>query len=149
MTRFGYDPTHSGLVSALGESVSIGLPLVGLLIDKSGGELRYCAGASVLTIVAHMLLLCTMTRPEIPIVILATSAGIVPTVVFALVGKNLSDSLGTAFAVMELTHGLGLVLGNIVVGYLHDHLGGYPAVISFLLALACLDLLLSLGLMRG
>jgi predicted MFS family arabinose efflux permease len=48
-----------------------------------------------------------------------------------------------------LLQGLGSVIGNILVGVLHDRYGGYDAVLLFLLALATVDLALSLLLLRS
>jgi MFS family permease len=149
MIKFGYDATHAGYVAALGDSVAIGLPLFGLLVDRGGGGLWYCVAASALTMGAYGTLLGTDVAPTLPVMVLSLAGGVVPTVVMSMVPGQVPGSLGLCFGIMEMSQGLGMVLGNVLMGVLYDHFGGYSAVLTFLLALTTLDLALSLLILRN
>jgi len=126
--KYGMSQEKAGYTSSLLSAFTIiGAPMVGLMIDRVGGQLYLVFFAAAITTTAYSLI--TFTRefnPLFSILMLSFSESVIPTILMALIPLSCPKSkYGIAFGIAEVLDAVGSIGGNFAMGYLKDKTQSY------------------------
>jgi MFS family permease len=135
----------------------IGMPIFGLLVDRYGHRSLLMMFGSLLLVPAFPMLGFTNIPPVIPMAMMGVAFALVPAVMWpALVYVVDRSRLGLANGMLDSVQQLGLVIINVLVGWINDralasavHPTGYHASIWTFTAIAVLAVLMAYLLWRA
>lgn len=132
----------------------VGTPLGGLLVDKVGRRAAFMAGGTFLLAAAFPILVYTTWNLWITTVMIGIAFSLVPAVLWPAVPRLVSaQRLGTAFGLMTMLQNVGLMVFNVLAGWLNDRAGasadnpaGYTPMMWMFLLLSLMGFVFAIAL---
>eukprot|EP01134_Creolimax_fragrantissima_P002514 CFRG2514T1 len=122
-----YDPQTASFFLAIPNFTSVfAFPIVGYLVDKQGRALYWCAAASLMLLVAHVVFLGNANdwfqiHPVFPMVWLGIAYAMGASAMWPMVSYILPNHiLGTAYGTMTAVQNLGTSMAPQLIGYIQD-----------------------------
>lgn len=145
--EYGLTAVHAGYLSSLMPLCAVfGAPLGGFVMDRFGGQLWVLLACASFTVWAYILLMQSW-NPVIGVAMLALCQSFVPTILISMIPLTVDHSVyGAAFGIGEVMQSLGLLLGNVFMGYSRDATSSYATGIASVTMLAAFCILLVLAL---
>ncbi|MCX7880563.1 MAG: MFS transporter [Ignavibacteria bacterium] len=118
--------TAGFLSSILTLSAMVMTPIFGFLVDKVGHRAKFMIIGSLLIIPLYPIMAYTKISLYIPMSIMGLAFSLIPAVMWPSVAYLVDvKKLGTAYGVMTMFQNIGLLLTNILIGYVNEITNGY------------------------
>lgn len=136
--KYGFDDTASNGVASVVYTISAVLcPIFGFAIDKTGRNIIWVFGATICTLLAHLMLAFTFWNPWLPMSIMGIGYSILACALWPMVAIVIpGHQLGTAYGIMQSVQNLGLAVVPLLAGLIID-LKGYIVLEVFYLGSLC------------